>query len=253
MELEMLEQTPFLSIAYDRRHFLYANWKGYVSVEQVKTGCVLLLETARSKNCFNWLNDNRQVLGTWTQAVRWLSQHFLPEIVRSNKLRIAFIYSHQVSARYSVDKLLEENDEYEAQTFESYELAEAWLLNQVDATALITPLTESVFHFRDHSRFYILSAAEINYIVANGKSILINTNSSTLAVKGSLESVEEQSRNSSLLRVHRSYFINVDKISHIVYQAGGGYLAYLKNQEHAAIPVSRKMSATLKKRLGIES
>jgi hypothetical protein len=127
MSRDVCFQAPYLSVEYDERGFLYLNWKGYVSVSQVKEGVEKILEVLKTHYCTRLLNDNRELFGSWTQSIRWLETDFMPRAIALGLEKIAFIYSRDPSARYSVDRFLEVNDQYSAQTFHDYRTAEDWL------------------------------------------------------------------------------------------------------------------------------
>lgn len=253
MAREILHNTPFARLEYDSRGFLYFNWIGYVSVEQIKTAASWLLEAVVNKGVHNLINDNRQLMGTWTQAIRWLADEFIPRAVAIGLRRIAYIYSPQASARYSVDKFLEENDMYVAQTFEHYDEAERWILQELNLPT--APLSISVegdlLSIRENGKHVIIRLEDINYVAADGKFVVIDTNTQTYRAKLTLRDFETRLPGKTFLRVHRGFIIALDKISHIVYAAGGSYIAFLRSKPKLQLPVSRKYAALLKKRLSI--
>ncbi len=253
MSRKLLSKYSFLSIEYDQQHYIYANWLGYVDVRQVKMGCEQILEEMQRRGCTDLLNDNRRLRGTWTQAVPWLAHDFIPRVIRSGLKKVAFIYSRDQSARYSVDRLLELNDQYVAQTFEYFELAEKWLLNEPlsPAEVILPEHHYPMLTLRSGERHFLIDPMDIYYLYSQNGEVHIQTGKEICTCRHSLKSLVEQLPSSTFQRIHRSYVVNVREISNIKYHAGGSYHVFLKSMPGIRIPVSRGYAPLLKQRLGI--
>ncbi len=244
----------FLTISHDPRGFLLADWRGYVSVGQVRTGLQALLTTIETCQCGCLVNDNRQLYGTWTQAIRWINEDFFPPALALGLQKIAFIYSHQPSARYSVDRLLEVNDQYTAQTFEDYASAEAWMLDRRPTNQITTRAPEGDPYFiavRDQDRHHLINVEEIGYIAAQGKHVLIYADGQTFCSPTNLSDIEKRVAGKGFRRIHRSYIINMHCVSHLTYHAGGSYWLFLRDLPHVKIPVSKSYAQALRQALGM--
>jgi len=170
-QAEILLTTSYVKLNYYEEGFLHIDWQGYINVEQVKEGCELIYEAIRSKQCYRAINDNRKVKGSWTQAIKWLEQDFMPRLVQLGVQKVAFLYSPHQSARYSVDRLLEVNDKYEAQTFEEFREATNWLTGESldEKTEKLTILLKTV---NGYTNFQL---DEIYYISRHNGQTLIQT------------------------------------------------------------------------------
>ena len=61
-------------------------------------------------------------------------------------------------------------------------------------------------------RLIKIDISSINFIQANGDYILIKTEGTNYTVHTTLKKIEDKLPNSSFLKIHRSYIINVNKI-----------------------------------------
>lgn len=248
-----LFEAEYLDLAYNRGEgYLYADWYGYVSVGQVKEGLDQLLKAIGRHRCFRVLNDNRRLKGSWTQAVRWIAEEWMPQAVSLGLYKIAFIYAPDGSARYSVDRLLEFNDQYIAQTFDSYEKAHAWLLGDEEAYKRVRQTVHSLTA-RCSGRHRVIKFDDITHIEADGRHAVVYTEDDRFTIKSTLKEVGEQVPALNFARVHRSYIVNIHYIDALEYYMGGSYRAFLKTENAPVIPVSRTRASPLKRRLGIDA
>ncbi len=234
-QVEVLHSCPYLSISYYyEAHFLHMDWKGYINVEQVKEGCELIYEVALQKQCRMALNDNRKVKGSWTQAIRWLEQEFMPRIIQVGIQKVAFLYSPQQSARYSVDRLLEINDQYEGQTFEDFNEASHWLLGKV----LPENITKPSLLLKTQDRHSHIFLEDVYYITRHEGQTLIQTRDQPLLTRKSLSALLELLPQTQFFRIHKSHIVNTAKIKSLKYHEGGYYHLFLQDFGNIYLPVS---------------
>jgi len=107
---------------------LEADWLGFQDLNSVKHGCMLMLDMLRTNKTEKVLNDNRNVLGTWSEASDWAGSEWLPMMEKAGLKYFAWIFSasafSQLSARKSVD-VMEGN--VVTRFFTDVKLAEEWL------------------------------------------------------------------------------------------------------------------------------
>lgn len=243
----LLYDAPYISVEYDSAHYIYANWKGYVTVQQVKDGVYRVLEGMTAHGCGDVLNDNRELLGSWTQAIRILSTEVMPKLVEGGLKRVAFIYSKFHSARYSVDRFLETNDQYTGQPFEDYHSALEWLTeNRVSEIR-----TEGNITIREKGQHKVLNISKILYIYSAEGECMIHIRQHLHTTRLTLKELLQRLPADQFMQVHRSYIINVLAVDTLQYYAGGAYHVYLQNMPRLKIPVSASYVAALKIRLGI--
>lgn len=90
-----------ITIKYDSDgNKLDASWKGFQNLESVKQGCLNILESLKKNNCDKLLNDNTNVLGTWSEAVEWVGQELFPMLERAGLKYLPGLSQPVPSANY---------------------------------------------------------------------------------------------------------------------------------------------------------
>jgi hypothetical protein len=119
----------YLSIAFDAdNHWIYNNWTGVLPTEKVIQGCQATLDFLRDNPCPNMLNDNREVVGSWSAANDWIAQNWVPQALRLGLKRFAHIVSPGIFGQASADEMVTRvGTQLEMRLFKDVELAKAWL------------------------------------------------------------------------------------------------------------------------------
>jgi hypothetical protein len=133
MNREKLYTSKSVDIEFDEQgNFMYANWKGFQTVENVKFGCEKMLEFLKQKNISRVLNDNRLVTGPWQGAAEWGAREWFPRMFAAGLTHFAWIQSTSVFSQLSAEKALSETDESwktrGIRTFDDPELAHKWVM-----------------------------------------------------------------------------------------------------------------------------
>ena len=248
MAKETLFNRSFLLIEYDTiHHFIYHQWRGYIPVSEIKVGCEAILAAVIQKSCYLIVSDQLEVKGTWSQALRWMETDYLPRLVNTRNIKIAFIYSRQMAAQYSLNRLLEVNDQYVAQAFEDYSTAENWLLERAETDSSPT----GMLSIRQNGIHKVIDLNDIYYLSIENNDVCIKTKRATYNTRSTLKALIKK-LSPDFQQIHRSYIINIKEVSTVKYYAGGSYHAFLKDLPKMSIPVSRNYAPILKKRLGIK-
>ncbi|WP_374949180.1 ATP-binding protein [Mucilaginibacter sp.] len=118
-----------ITIAFNKKkQRLDVNWTGFQDFDSVQKGCIKMLEIIKTNKVNRILNDNRQVLGTWSEASDWVGTEFFPMIEEDGVVYLAWIFSgsvfSQLSAKKSMDVAV---GEITTQFFTDINLAEQWL------------------------------------------------------------------------------------------------------------------------------
>ena len=80
----------------------------------------------------------------------------------------------------------------------------------------------------------IIDVDDILFIKADGSYSVIHSTSDSIMVSKNLKSIDLALTHSNLIRVHRSYIVNVNKVTEL-HRDGGGYL--LLDQDNLSIPL----------------
>jgi hypothetical protein len=92
---------------YDEKHlvvqfdaaerWIYARWIGRQSPEDIKRGGAAMVTAMRDLSlrhgCAQVLNDNREVVGSWSHSLEWTSKEWFPEMIAAGLKRFAWVLS----------------------------------------------------------------------------------------------------------------------------------------------------------------
>lgn len=106
--------------------------------------------------------------------------------------------------------------------------------------------------FREKQNHYIVDFSEIHYISSHGRKSVIHTSRREYITATILKELGIKLPDEFFIRIHKSFIVNIQMISHIQYYMGGSYLLFLKDEEKTTLPVGRKHAAELKDRLNIQ-
>ncbi|HEX8608817.1 MAG TPA: GAF domain-containing sensor histidine kinase, partial [Pedobacter sp.] len=107
-----------------------ADWTGYQDLESVKAGCLKMLEILKKNKCRKVLNDNSNVLGTWSVAAEWVGQEWFPMMEQAGLQRFAWILSSSTFSNMSAKKSLNlQEGGVITQLFTSHQEAKHWIEN----------------------------------------------------------------------------------------------------------------------------
>ncbi|HTF81241.1 MAG TPA: hypothetical protein VL947_05940 [Cytophagales bacterium] len=108
---------------------IYANWIGFVNVDNVIEGATKVLDAIESTHCSNFINDNRELNGPWKNANDWIENIWTPKAVGAGLRNFAFIVSPNIFAELSAKDLSVRLDNvgFEMRTFKDYESALSWI------------------------------------------------------------------------------------------------------------------------------
>jgi PAS domain S-box-containing protein len=107
---------------------LDVDWTGYQNFESVYAGGMLMLEMLKKNRCHKVLNDNRHVLGTWSDAADWAREEWFPMMEQGGLEYFAWIYANSAFSQLAAQKAVDVNmGKVVAQFFTDISLAEEWL------------------------------------------------------------------------------------------------------------------------------
>lgn len=139
IELKNKFGKVFFTLSHDTQNALiYANWIGFVSVEDVIEGATKCLEAFESTGCVNFINDNRQLTGPWNKANDWIANTWMPRALGSGLKNFAFIVSPNVFGEMSAKDLETRLDNvgFVMRNFKSYDEGLTWIQERVKGNAV---------------------------------------------------------------------------------------------------------------------
>jgi PAS domain S-box-containing protein len=122
-------KDEFISVKFNHaKKRIDVNWIGFQDLKSVKNGGMMMLDILSKNGANKLLNDNREVLGTWSEASDWAGSEWLPMIEKAGLKYFAWVFSSsafsQMSARKSINVM---HGNVVTQFFTDIAEAEAWL------------------------------------------------------------------------------------------------------------------------------
>src|SRR5690606_36730160 len=91
---------------YDEENgWLYLNWIGFVSSENLKKGAELMLEIVSENQYAYILNDNRELCGPWDKSIEWLNNNWTKQISEAGLKYFAHILAPNIAGALSAQAL----------------------------------------------------------------------------------------------------------------------------------------------------
>lgn len=120
----------FITISYNaEKDFIYNDWSGLLSVENVKEGAMAVLEILRETKSKKVLNDNRNIIGPWDKANDWIAEVWMPEALSLGLEQFAHILSPGVFGALSAEQMLTNaGGKFRMKLFSDEDIALSWLL-----------------------------------------------------------------------------------------------------------------------------
>ena len=95
-------------VDYDvNKGLIYAEWKGYHTVEDVQRGCLTILEFLETnKGKYTGLvSDISKVEGAWEEANGWIATEFIPRAIAAGLRKIGHLLGSDVFSQMSDEAL----------------------------------------------------------------------------------------------------------------------------------------------------
>lgn len=126
--MQIITDESFITISYSSKHeWLYANWVGEQDIETVKKGCNQLLFAMQELGYKKVLNDNRGVIGNWSEAADWVGTLWFPEMVNAGLRYFAWVLPSNFDSRIATELTIYYTRHPVIATFDSLEDARSWL------------------------------------------------------------------------------------------------------------------------------
>ena len=120
---------PFLRWEYDAENdWLYVDWIGFVSEENIKKGADLILKLVQEHQYAYILNDNRHLCGPWDSSNNHLECNWVPQVKEAGLRCFAHVLAPNVAGALSAQDLHRRTIGYfNMQLFGDMEKAKHWL------------------------------------------------------------------------------------------------------------------------------
>jgi hypothetical protein len=123
------EGSVHLTIRYDAaNHWVYTNWIGYQTFENVVAGAMAYLGPVRENKCAYLLNDNRQLLGLWHHSLEWAVTTWRALAMEAGLTHFAHVVAPDSMATVTADAFHKGiHRDFHMRVFADIEEAKAWL------------------------------------------------------------------------------------------------------------------------------
>jgi hypothetical protein len=108
-------------------NWLEVDWTGLQTLETVQSGCMVMLDLLEQHKCSKVLNDNTNVVGSWSEAAEWGAEFWFPAMMNAGLKHFAWIYSPEVFSKLSTDKTIDLTGKNIFKTFNDKDEAAHWL------------------------------------------------------------------------------------------------------------------------------
>ena len=126
---------------------------------------------------------------------------------------------------------------------------EARLLAEPDDGSPVEPVERPErFLVRKLGKEFLLNASEIEWLQASGNYVTLHVRGRDYPLRATMAGIEDRLDPARFVRVHRSYFVNLDYLAEIEPLETGD--ARLQMRDGAKIPCSRRYRAALRERFG---
>ncbi|MEP2772816.1 MAG: hypothetical protein ABJH05_11750 [Fulvivirga sp.] len=101
---EQLLNESFCNIYYSDS-VIYAEWKGFLKLDQVKKGCLMMTKEIKNNNTKMHLSDHRELRVLSKEVQDYLTQEWFPQVEAAGLKKVAALVSDDVFAKATVDKV----------------------------------------------------------------------------------------------------------------------------------------------------
>jgi hypothetical protein len=128
-ELQSATGKVYLTIDFDTHDkWIYSNWFGYASPDNVKQGALAVLDAYRLHPTPYLLNDNSQLVGRWDDSVDWIEETWMPQAIASGLRYFAHVANQEsFAAASALDMLRRSEGLFQMQIFGDLDSAQEWL------------------------------------------------------------------------------------------------------------------------------
>ncbi len=108
--------------------YLYVDWIGFHNMDTVKDGCMEIYKAVEQYKVTKVVNDNTNVLGSWSDAAEWVGEVWFPKVEHAGLKYFAWIYAPAAFSKMSANKSVEKtNSRVKIRLFTELQLGIQWI------------------------------------------------------------------------------------------------------------------------------
>ena len=123
---------------------------------------------------------------------------------------------------------------------------------RIDAALQQTKVNVTKLPVLKNGKIRLVNYNEIIYATTDAGTVTIVTDEERYEYQGTLTEIEERTRQTQLVRVHKSYIVNLDKVNEVIPWFKGTYWLKVDHPSAIEIPVSKSQIKAIKKILGLK-
>ncbi|WP_242919943.1 STAS/SEC14 domain-containing protein [Pontibacter liquoris] len=118
----------YLTIKQDSRNrWIYVNWMGYLTAENIKEGAAAYTETLQKAGYSCVLNDTRLIIGSWNHSLDWVLNEWAPNAAKAGLKHFAMITNPDSLGASSAENFYSNITAFQTEMFDNIEDARLWL------------------------------------------------------------------------------------------------------------------------------
>lgn len=134
LELKNSFGKVFFTLEYNKNEdYIYADWIGFVTVENVIEGATKVAELLEKTKCPSFINDNTRLTGPWKNANDWIEKEWTPRALQAGLKNFAFVVSPNIFGELSATDLGVRLDSlgFEMKSFKDLQVSKDWIKERV--------------------------------------------------------------------------------------------------------------------------
>lgn len=114
----------------DDNNWIYANWMGQLSEDDLKAGAMAVLELIEKTGYKRLLNNNKELIGHWNESNQWIATVWIPKAMALGFRQFAHVLSDYSYGQLSAEQMkLNVGSSFEMQLFKNMNTAKEWLMS----------------------------------------------------------------------------------------------------------------------------
>jgi len=126
-------QDTYVTVSWDERiQAVTVVWKGFVTLDKVRTGLEKALELYQVKGKGKWLADTTQIMPFGKEAERWVNEDWFPRAIQAGVKKMALLIPKSSLGKMSLESLMgkEPGTDLTTAYFDNQEAAKKWLISR---------------------------------------------------------------------------------------------------------------------------
>lgn len=126
-------QDTYVTVSWDEStQAVTVVWKGFVTLDKVRTGLEKALELYQAKGKGKWLADTTQILPFGKEAERWMNEDWFPRAIAAGVKKMALLIPKSSLGKMSLESLMGKVPGTDLTTayFDNQEAAKKWLISR---------------------------------------------------------------------------------------------------------------------------